>query len=196
MSTVLPRLPEPIEHPISVNCPTCREAVTEFGGEPANDDCSLPWLHDADAIPSVADWVEGMAISLWVGQCRACTENYWVAEAILVPGNDDMLLDFMGGYDKFDAGNIQSQEMLAGELYRNIHWLEERSITPAGPVHTHLFGPVALTATDLSSVMSRSGVTACGKLLAGTPWARAGELVTEALPLLLARHADHCATAP
>jgi len=193
------RLPTPIVDAVAIHCPACSATLHAFvpQGHPEIADLPAePWLRDSDAIPRLpidGALLEGVGANLWVGQCLSCRTSYWVAEAVVVPGGFDDLIDYMSGFGHFVEEMIEIEAILAGEFDAHVPWVEERTSTPIGPVHTHLFGPIPLSAEDRGTVVGANGVSACGRSVPGTPWAKAGEMIAAALPTILQRHAQHVA---
>ncbi len=166
---------QPVTAEYSVNCPACSAALFLVSPDSSRTPSGEPWLLDGDAIPGTTPDVEkGYSAMLSVGQCGSCREHYYVSQLTILHGDWDLLVDFHGGFDAFDAElpitnwlcaiPSQDQQVQGG-------WLLTRSDTPAGPVHEHTIGPFVLD--RLSSVSGPVGVSACQGRGDTDPWSHA-----------------------
>lgn len=170
---------QPVAAECSVNCPACSIALFLVSPDSGRTPTGEPWLLDGDAIPGTTrEIAEGCSAMLSVGRCDSCRAHYYVAQLTVLHGDWDLLVDFHGGFDVFDA-ELPRTNWLCSLPSHDPQvpgaWLLTRSDTPAGPVHEHTIGPFVLD--RLSNVSGPAGVSACQGRGNTDPWFHAREVV-------------------
>lgn len=167
----------PITGRLELRCPHCNLLLVSFGKDGCVLESEEPWLFDSDAIPGATSseagfpGEEGTLAFLSIGTCRACSESYAVVEVAMLHGDFDLMCDMQAGAPPFDDDSVVNHFMEVTSVDAAAGWLLIAKDTVAGTVHEHLHGPFALAGNQLSKVVGRAGVAACGAINeAESPW--------------------------
>lgn len=185
----------PIADRVALACPHCGNNLASVHNDRFVVHGREAWLDDSDAIPGATAAAAGFPADqgtlafLSIGACTCCNGSYAVVEVAMLDGDFALLCDYQAGAPPFDMESVQPVFMDAGSAQTHTRWILIATDTVAGPVHEHLHGPFALDGHQLTTVMSSSGVTACGAInVDGSPWAWAKEYVLRHWPQMRALH--------
>lgn len=156
----------PIEATTTIQCPCCGTPRLKVHADRMEVIGSRYWLSDGDTISGLWHLLtdaqklpNNFDYEMMVGECHACDERYYVAEACFLAGDRELTEPYL-----HRNAQTLSDRLFACSSSVQIDgvpttWLCEVSETPHGPRHLHTFGPFPLD--SIEGVIGRYGVTAC-----------------------------------
>jgi len=172
----------PITGHHTLDCPHCSNPFLKITSDQAEVPHGGYSFQDGDMIPGLRDLLteeqrnpDGFDYELLVGTCPSCQNDYYAFEARFVnaplAGIEHIMIQMarVGPERNFVCEAPQPPEGFPRQ------WVLVEDVTPSGPMHSHLFGPFALTDDD--EMFGPNGVSSCCGGGTQKPWAHARDVI-------------------